>query len=89
MDLEDIQVWVDNEPENMIYFALIDATDKYIRIKDKAPATDFSVTLYNFIIPYLKTNNVNIEKIIKVTDCETKKAKQIGLTIKQLKTFLY
>ncbi len=47
-----------------LYLDLIDATDKYVSLKDKIPATDDSTTLLIFIYPYLKNNKIKNKDLI-------------------------
>ncbi len=86
MDLEDIEAWTDNGPEMGIYIAVINATEKYIKIKDKVPATGYATTVFNFLYPYLKANNISIKQISRVTSYETQKAEYINTMIKHLRS---
>jgi len=45
------------------YVQLIDITDSYVKIKHLIPITDYHEDLGNFIISYLKNNNIDTSKI--------------------------
>lgn len=48
------------------YKKLIITTEKYTRITEEIPATDWYEELEEQLIPYLKNNNVNTKKIDKL-----------------------
>ena len=60
------------------YSKLIDITQKYIDIKKDIPPTGFNVELIIVLYPYLKVNNVNIEKIKSFLDYSEIKETEIN-----------
>ena len=56
------------EPEFYLYIKLIDVTNKYVQIKDDIPPTGFAGTLYDFLYPYFKNNNINLTTLDKLVN---------------------
>ena len=51
------------DPIFYLYKGLIEITSKYVDIEDNIPATDFYITLADFINPYLENNNIDTKRL--------------------------
>ena len=49
-----------------LHLSLIDITDKYVSVKENIPITGSSGTLFRYIEPYLKANNVDCSEIYQI-----------------------
>lgn len=74
---ENIDMIIDS-PLFFLYKDLTKITRKYVTITNETQfATDYSGTLYAFLEPYFKDNNINIDKLINLAVLTNKKHKQI------------
>ena len=67
------------------YLNLVDITDKYIKIKQQIPIVEDSIGAAQFIYPYLKDNNVNLENISKIEDYIYNKIETIEVFLEKLR----
>ena len=63
---------------------LIDVTAKYINIENKVPATDYAGTLFVFLQPYFKENNINYEKYTELSEYVSIKISEIDNLIEKM-----
>ena len=63
--------------EFMFLSKLIDITAEFDNIKNKIPATDFAGTLFDFLYPYFKKNNINYKKYNELSEYAAIKIKEI------------
>ena len=65
-------------PEFDLYKRLIDITKKYdSNVENEVPATGFAGTLYDFLVPYFKKNNVKYSKLDDLSTFIAIKAEKI------------
>lgn len=87
LDKLDLYANLIDQPEFQMHIKLINLTNKYIKIQDKVPATGFSGALYDFIIPYLEANDVNIDKIDELAGYAGNKQEQIMKLYEQVRIY--
>lgn len=63
---------------------LIDVTANFNDIGNKIPATDFAGTLYDFLQPYFKENNIDYKKCDKLSEYVVIKIKEIDNLIDKM-----
>ncbi|MBQ8886697.1 MAG: hypothetical protein IJY61_03255 [Candidatus Gastranaerophilales bacterium] len=63
--------------ETIFVSKLIDVTANFNDIENKIPATDFAGTLFNFLYPYFKGNNIDYRKYDELTKYASIKIKEI------------
>lgn len=71
-----------------LYAHLIKVTqEKYLGINYKPIGTDTTNPLYEYLYPYMKDNNVNENKLIKIILYENKQIKVVEKYIKQVEKY--
>ena len=63
---------------------LIDITAKYNNVENKIPATDYAGTLFDFLQPYFKENNINYEKYTELSEYVSIKISEIDNLIEKM-----
>ena len=72
-----------------LFSDMVSITQKYVNIKDNAPATDFSGALYYFLEQYFCDNSIDTTKIDKLSQYARNKQQKIEKYYEKAHKFIY